>query len=79
MIKKVEICGVNTAKLPILSNQEKKELLIKTKKGDLEAREKLIQGNLRLVLSVIQRFNRKRRISRRFISSRLCRINKSYR
>ena len=64
MIKKVEICGVNTAKLPILSNQEKKELLIKTKNGDLEAREKLIQGNLRLVLSVIQRFNRKRRISR---------------
>ena len=79
MIKKVEICGVNTAKLPILSNQEKKELLIKTKNGDLEAREKLIQGNLRLVLSVIQRFNRKRRISRRFISSRLCRINKSNR
>lgn len=79
MIKKVEICGVNTAKLPILSNQEKKELLIKTKNGDLEAREKLIQGNLRLVLSVIQRFNRKRRISRRFISSRLCRINQSYR
>ncbi len=79
MIKKVEICGVNTAKLPILSNQEKKELLIKTKNGDLEAREKLIQGNLRLVLSVIQRFNRKRRISRRFISSRLCGINKSYR
>lgn len=64
MIKKVEICGVNTAKLPILSNQEKKELLIKTKNGDAEAREKLIQGNLRLVLSVIQRFNRKRRISR---------------
>ena len=79
MIKKVEICGVNTAKLPILSNQEKKELLIKTKNGDLEAREKLIQGNLRLVLSVIQRFNRKRRISRRFISSWMCRINKSYR
>ncbi len=64
MIKKVEICGVNTAKLPILSNQEKKELLIKTKNGDTEAREKLIQGNLRLVLSVIQRFNRKRRIRR---------------
>ena len=57
MIKKVEICGVNTAKLPILSNEEKKELLIKIKNGDEEAREKFIQGNLRLVLSVIQRFN----------------------
>lgn len=57
MIKKVEICGVNTAKLPILSNEEKNELLIKIKNGDEEAREKFIQGNLRLVLSVIQRFN----------------------
>ena len=57
MIKKVEICGVNTSKLPILSNEEKNELLIKIKNGDEEAREKFIQGNLRLVLSVIQRFN----------------------
>ena len=57
MIKKVEICGVNTAKLPVLSNEEKNELLIKIKNGDEEAREKFIQGNLRLVLSVIQRFN----------------------
>lgn len=57
MINKVEICGVNTAKLPILSNKEKQELLIKTKNGDEEARNKLINGNLRLVLSVIQRFN----------------------
>lgn len=57
MIKKVEICGVNTSKLPILSNEEKKELLIKIKNGDEDAREKFIQGNLRLVLSVIQRFN----------------------
>ncbi len=57
MIKKVEICGVNTSKLPVLSNEEKNELLNKIKNGDEEAREKFIQGNLRLVLSVIQRFN----------------------
>ena len=56
MIRKVEISGVNTAKLPILSNEEKNELLIKIKNGDTEAREKFINGNLRLVLSVIQRF-----------------------
>ena len=75
MIKKVEICGVNTAKLPILSNQEKKELLIKTKNGDNEAREKFIQGNLRLVLSVIQRFTRTWRKHGRLISDRLCRFD----
>lgn len=56
MFNKVEICGVNTSKLPILSNEEKKELLIKIKNGDEGARTKFIQGNLRLVLSVIQRF-----------------------
>lgn len=53
---KVEICGVNTSKLPILSNEEKENLLIKIKEGDEEAREKFIHGNLRLVLSVIKRF-----------------------
>lgn len=57
MINKVEICGVNTAELPLLSNKEKMELFEKIKKGDTNAREKLIGGNLRLVLSVIQRFN----------------------
>ncbi len=57
MINKVEICGVNTAKLPVLSNKEKDELFIEIKKGDMNAREKFINGNLRLVLSVIQRFN----------------------
>ncbi len=57
MINKVEICGVNTNKLPILSNEEKKELLIKIKNGDKKAREKFINGNLRLVLSVVQRFS----------------------
>ena len=56
MIRKVEIAGVNTAKLPVLSNKEKQELLVRIKNGDNEAREKFIQGNLRLVLSVIQRF-----------------------
>ncbi|MDO5557243.1 MAG: RNA polymerase sporulation sigma factor SigG [Clostridia bacterium] len=57
LIRKVEICGVNTAKLPLLTNNEKKELLEKIKKGDMEAREKFIHGNLRLVLSVLQRFS----------------------
>ena len=55
---KVEICGVNTSKLKVLKNDEMVELLRKTKEGDMEAREKLIAGNLRLVLSVIQRFDR---------------------
>jgi len=56
MINKVEICGVNTSKLPVLSRQEKSDLFLKIKAGDMEAREKFVQGNLRLVLSVIQRF-----------------------
>lgn len=78
-MRKVEISGVNTSKLPVLSNEEKTELLIKIKNGDEEARKKFIQGNLRLVLSVIQRFRRKRRICRRFISGWLYRVNKSNR
>ena len=53
---KVEICGVNTSKLKVLRNEETMELLRRTKEGDKDAREKLIQGNLRLVLSVIQKF-----------------------
>lgn len=57
MINKVEICGVNTAKLPLLSNNEKEELLKRIKNGDEEAREQFIKGNLRLVLSVIQKFS----------------------
>lgn len=56
MFNKVEICGVNTSKLPLLTNEEKKQLLVKIKHGDQEARTKFIQGNLRLVLSIIQRF-----------------------
>ena len=53
---KVEICGVNTSKLPVLSNEEKNELFIKIKNGDVKAREEFVNGNLRLVLSVIKRF-----------------------
>lgn len=53
---KVEICGVNTAKLKVLKNEETMELLRRTKQGDQKAREELISGNLRLVLSVIQKF-----------------------
>ncbi|MBC7344131.1 MAG: RNA polymerase sporulation sigma factor SigG [Clostridia bacterium] len=56
LVNKVEICGVNTAKLPVLSNEEMRTLFKAAKKGDNKAREKLIYGNLRLVLSVIQRF-----------------------
>lgn len=57
MTNKVEICGVNTSKLPVLSREEKDALFIKIKQGDLKARETFVKGNLRLVLSVIQRFN----------------------
>ncbi len=56
MINKVEICGVNTSELPVLSEKEKTELMLKIKEGDETARKKFIGGNLRLVLSVIQRF-----------------------
>lgn len=56
-MNKVEICGVNTSKLPVLSNAKMRELLAKIKDGDQQAREEMVQGNLRLVLSVIQRFN----------------------
>lgn len=55
-LNKVVICGVNTAKLPLLTDEEKNELFIQVEQGDTAAREKLIKGNLRLVLSVIQRF-----------------------
>lgn len=54
---KVEICGVNTAELPLLKAKEKEELLKKIKQGDANAREQFIKGNLRLVLSIVQRFN----------------------
>ncbi|KGX88529.1 RNA polymerase sporulation sigma factor SigG [Pontibacillus litoralis] len=54
---KVEICGVDTAKLPVLKNDEMRKLFKQMQDGDIEAREILVNGNLRLVLSVIQRFN----------------------
>ena len=55
-IYKVEICGVNTSKLPILTNAEKEVLFDRIEQGDMEARDLFINGNLRLVLSIIQRF-----------------------
>lgn len=56
-LSKVEICGVDTSKLPILKEDEKKELFARIKKGDQEAKEIYIKGNLRLVLSIIKRFS----------------------
>ena len=53
---KVEICGIDTSKLKVLTEDEKSELIVKARNGDTHAREKLVTGNLRLVLSVIQRF-----------------------
>lgn len=57
MINKVEICGVNTSRLPNLKRKEKEELMKRIKEGDSYAREEFVQGNLRLVLSVIQKFS----------------------
>lgn len=59
MYNKVEICGVNTSTLKVLSEREKMALLKRTKEGDKQAREELVNGNLRLVLSVIQRFTQR--------------------
>lgn len=56
-LNKVEICGVNTAKLPLLKEEEKKALFVRIKAGDEAAKEEYIKGNLRLVLSVIKRFS----------------------
>lgn len=56
-LNKVEICGVNTAKLPSLSNEQKAKLFQRIKEGDMEARNEYTEGNLRLVLSVIKRFS----------------------
>ena len=57
---KVEICGIDTSKLQTLTDEEKRDLLKRSKSGDCEARQKLIYGNLRLVLSIIQRFNNRK-------------------
>ena len=56
---KVEICGVNTARLKVLSQEQMDALLLRAKNGDEQARQELIEGNLRLVLSVIQRFEKR--------------------
>ena len=56
MYNKVELCGVNTAQLPVLSESEKRQLLLQAHAGDVGARERMVEGNLRLVLSVVQRF-----------------------
>ena len=56
MMNKVEICGVNTSKLPVLSEEEKKTLFSRIQQGDKQARQEFIYGNLRLVLSILQRF-----------------------
>ena len=55
-LSKVEICGVDTSKLPLLKEEEKRELFVRIKQGDKAAKEEYIKGNLRLVLSVIKRF-----------------------
>ncbi len=55
-MRKVEICGVNTASLPVLPNDEMREIFPAAKQGDKQARDRLVQGNLRLVLSIVQRF-----------------------
>ncbi len=56
---KVEICGVNTARLKVLTQSQMDKLLLQAKEGDDDARQQLIEGNLRLVLSVIQRFDKR--------------------
>ena len=56
-LNRVVICGVNTARLPLLTDKEKDELFDRIEQGDMAARETFIKGNLRLVLSVIQRFS----------------------
>ena len=77
LINKVEIASVDTAKLPVLSNEEKQELLIKIKNGDEIAREKFINGNLRLVLSVVQRFGGRGEQADDLFQIGCVRINKS--
>ena len=57
MTNKVQICGVNTAKLPILTEEEKQELFARIQNGDMQARQQFIYGNLRLVLSILHRFS----------------------
>lgn len=76
---KVEICGINTARLPVLKNDEMMALLRRTKTGDKAAREQLICGNLRLVLSVLQRFQSRGGECGRPLSGGLYRTDEGYR
>ena len=78
MINKVEISSVDTSKLPVLSNEEKQELLVKVKNGDEIAREKFINGNLRLVLSVVQRFGGRGEQADDLFQIGCIRVNKGY-
>ena len=78
MINKVEISSVDTSKLPVLSNEEKQELLVKVKNGDGIAREKFINGNLRLVLSVVQRFGGRGEQADDLFQIGCIRVNKGY-
>ena len=79
MLGKVEICGVNTADLKVLSSEACRALLIRAKHGDTDAREQLIAGNLRLVLSVIQKFIGPRRERGRSVSGGLHRSDQGNR
>jgi len=79
LIKKVEICGVNTSKLPVLSNEEKNELFKRIKNGDESAREEFINRQFKISLKCYTKIWRKRRKLRRPISSRVYRLNKSNR
>ena len=78
-LNKVEICGVNTSTLPVLNQEEKVELFKRIKAGDEEARELYIKGNLRLVLSVIRRFQNSNENSDDRFSDRLHRPDQSNR
>ena len=78
-LNKVEICGVNTSTLPVLNQEEKDELFKRIKAGDEEARELYIKGNLRLVLSVIRRFQNSSENPDDLFSDRLYRPDQSNR
>ena len=70
-LSKVEISGVNTSKLPVLTRDEAKALFLRVREGDEEARQTLIQGNLRLVLSVIKKFDGRNESQRRIMSTNI--------
>ena len=78
MYNKVELCGMDTAQLPVLTEAQKRELLTRAHAGDAAARQQMIEGNLRLVLSVVQRFAQRGRESRRSVSGRLHRADQGH-